>query len=343
MTIRFLKLSILTILVMTWLVFGQEKADEVVRVQTELVSVPVIVSDRNGRYIPGLGKKDFSVFQDSIEQKIEFFASTEEPINVALLIDTSQSTRLVLEDIKDSAVALIKQLKPQDKAMIVSFDSDVNVLSELTSDHKMLSRAVNNADIPDRRIGTKLRDAIADVVEIKFKDIHGRKAIIVMTDGKDAGSYERESDLFYRLEESDTLVYTIMFQTEERFRSRMMGRGGRVGGVFGRRFPDGGQFPPMGRRRDAGRREERVERMNRYAEEFLRDISDMTAGRFYSSKDGKLKQVFTSIVEELRFQYRIGYYPPEELSQAAIHQIKVKVARMDVVVRARSSYRSPNK
>src|SRR5256885_15452455 len=80
-----------------------QTADETIKVDTRLVSVPVIVSDHDGRYIPNLAETDFKIFQDGTEQKIAFFAATEEPVTVAILIDTSNSTRGVLGDIKDSA------------------------------------------------------------------------------------------------------------------------------------------------------------------------------------------------------------------------------------------------
>ena len=92
----------LTVLLGTAFVSAQEKqTDDTIKVETKLVSVPTIVSDRDGRYIPNLTAADLTIFQDGEPQKIEFFAATEEPINIALLIDTSQSTRFVLGDIKD--------------------------------------------------------------------------------------------------------------------------------------------------------------------------------------------------------------------------------------------------
>src|SRR6188768_1400104 len=88
--------------------YAQKQDTETIRVDTRLVSVPVIVSDRSGRYVPSLTAKDFSIFQDGVPQGIEFFAAVEEPLTIALLIDTSQSTRSVLDDIKDSAKSFIK-------------------------------------------------------------------------------------------------------------------------------------------------------------------------------------------------------------------------------------------
>ena len=307
--------------------------DETIKVETRLVSIPTVVSDRNGRYIPNLIQTDFTVFQDGVAQKIEFFAATEEPINVALLIDTSHSTHGVLGDIKDSAKSFIKLLAPAGKAMIVAFDYDVHILSPLTSDQEQLKKAIKNAEIPED-LGTMMRDAVIQTVMGAFKDLRGRKAIILLTDGKDAGSAISGGSLLYRMQETDTLVYTVMFKTEnQNFRDRpRFGRGGR--GVFGRGLP-----PIIWPDERATRRRQRQEEKNLEAQEFLQKLSEVSAGRFYSSKNGKLKDTFATIVEELRFQYRLGFYPPEDTRDDKQHELKVKVARSDVSVRTRASYR----
>lgn len=317
-----------------------QNKDETIRVETRLVSVPTVVSDRNGRYIPNLLQSDFKVFQDGVEQKIEFFAATEEPINVALLIDTSQSTRPVLDDIKDSARAFIKFLTPKDKAMVVTFDYQTTVLCSLTSDQEHLKGAIRRAEIPERgSFGTTLRDAVHETISGAFRGLTGRKAIILLTDGKDAGSQIRVNDLLYRLEETDTLIYTVMFKTGNGQPQMLFERFPRGrGGIFR------GQFPPVGSPNPQNqRRNNRVEQQNERAQEFLESLSDITAGRFFSSKDGKLKGTFASIVEELRFQYRLGFYPPEDNGSLAVHSLKVKVARSDVAVRSRASYRTESK
>lgn len=315
---------------------AQERpVDETIKVETRLVSIPTIVSDRNGRYVPNLIQSDFTVFQDGIEQTVEFFASIEEPINVALLIDTSQSTRPVLGDIKDSAKAFIKLLRPQDRAMIVSFDYDTHILGQLTSDQDQLRQVIKDIEIPEY-FGTTLRDAVWRTVNGAFRGLNGRKAIIVLTDGKDAGSRIRQDDLLYRLQETDTLIYTVMFKTGEGppvFFPRASDRD-----IWMGRFPRP-QFP----NRRQQQRQERVKAQNEAAEAFLTELSDVTAGRHYSSKNGKLKKTFEMIVEELRYQYRLGFYPPEANGQAAVHTLKVKVDRPGTVVRARGSYRTQAK
>ncbi len=304
---------------------------EAIRVDTRLVGVPVVVGDRNGRYVSDLSAADFTVFQDGVQQKIEFFAAVEEPLTIALLIDTSQSTQPVLGDIKDSARSLIKLLSPQDRAMVVAFDYDTHILSELTSDQEQLRRAIRSANIPEF-VGTRLRDAAFRTINRSFAGIKGRKAVIVLTDGKDVDSRISRDELIYALQESDTLVYTVMFKTgfgrHLTMRERHFDQYWRIRDGRNVRFPG----------RDEQRRQ-RAARMNEKAIRFLQEISESTGGRFYASEDGRLKKTFASIMEELRLQYRLGFYPPDEAESDRLHELKVRVARPDVVVRSRTNYR----
>lgn len=337
-------------------VFSQEQSsDDVIKVKTTFVSIPVIVSDRQGRYISGLKASDFSLFQDGVKQNIDFFAPTEEPLNVALLIDTSRSTIPVLDDIKDAAINFVKQLQPRDRAMIVSFDFETQVLTPLTSDRKELTRAIKNAEIGEIA-GTTLRDAVMETVTRSFADIKGRKAIVLLTDGKDARSEVSEPQLMRSIEESDTMIYSIFYQTGgraaarngnnrrmDRFPQQWPGRrGGRGGrGIFNRRFPDDDRFPqPRFPDERTQQRNERVTRANAEAEGFLQELSDSTAGRFYRSEVGDLKKTFGLIINELRYQYRLGFYPPENNQNEVSHEIKVRVAQPpEAIVRARRNYR----
>ena len=325
--------------------YGQ---DEVIKVNTSLVSVPVTVSDRDGRYIPDLKLSDFSLRRDGSDQKIDFFASTQEPINVAILIDTSQSTRPVLGEIKKAAERFIKLMGPRDKAAVVSFDYETHILSPLTADLGQLKHAIKEAEIP-KLVGTTLRDAVEQTVSQQFAGVTGRKAIILLTDGKDVGSSIRPQELISSLEESDVMIYSMYFSTGAGGPRGGQRMGRRGGGVFGPRFPND-RFPgsrrgdpfPENRRTDP-QRQQRAEMQNERAEDFLQRLSDVTAGRFYDSKGSQFRETFDLIVDELRHQYRLGFYPPEENGTTAIHDLHVKVSRPDVVVRARSSYRTEAK
>jgi VWFA-related protein len=336
----------------------KQDSDQPFKIDTTLVSVPVIVSDRQGRYIAGLKASDFTLYEDRVKQPIAFFADAEEPINVALLLDTSKSATWALDDIKKTAQDFLKQLRPQDRAMIVSFDRDTIALCELTSDRKTLERAIGDAQIGER-FGTKLRDAVDAVMKEEFRTVKGRKAIVLLTDGKDHGSEVDEQALMESAAEADTLIYSVFYRSlppwldrdQQSPRGRRVVPGGgpegrpRIGGRDGffmqtTRFPDPPQRPngDWRRRRRAGRIEER----NEEAIDFLRRLSEVSAGRYFSSEVSDLKQTFGQILEELRHQYRLGFYPPDHPA-GSVHTIKVEVgikaARPDVVVRSRRSYR----
>lgn len=302
---------------------AQEKTDEdIIKVDTNFITIPVIVSDRNDRYISGLKAQNFNVFQDNQLQKIEYFVAEEAPINVAILLDTSRSTARVLETIQDAALDFVDNLKKDDKCLIVSFDSQVNILSELTSDKRKLENAIYDAQIGER-FGTTLYDAVYETVNGKFADVKGRKAVILLTDGKDFGSDVEKDELINRLQESDAMVYTIFYET-----------GGNMRAFRQRRFP----FPNGGGMGRRNRFPERARQKNDEAKELLNELADITAGRFYESDTTDFSETFALISNELRKQYLIGYYP-EKVESGKTYQIKVKTDRNNAVVRYKNTYR----
>ncbi|MEW6126076.1 MAG: VWA domain-containing protein [Acidobacteriota bacterium] len=319
---------------------SQSEPDAPIKLGSTLVSVPVIVSDRNGRYIGGLKVEDFTLYKDGARQSIAFFATEEEPLNIALLLDTSRSTTDVLDEIKDRAKDFLKQLKPQDRALIVTFDYDVHVLTALTSNRKELEQGIKRAGIGEY-VGTTLRDAVFEVFDKHFKNVSGRKAIILLTDGKDHGSNVTTDELMDAAAESDAMVYSIFYATNQpnfRMRDRrpfppITRRGG-----GNRRFPLmnqqflSPQFP------DRNQRPQRRQQQNQNAQEFLQELSNVSAGRFYEGEVSDLKMNFALIADELRHQYRLGFYPDGERQEGSTHKIKVEVAKPQVVVRARRSY-----
>jgi Ca-activated chloride channel homolog len=315
-----MKMTISMFLLLSFSVFVVEARaqDETIKINTNLVSVPVVVSDRQGRYVPGLRVEDFSLYQDGIKQTISFFGAEEEPLNVALLLDSSRSALDALDLIQDAALDFIRLLQPADRAMVMSFDHSPRVLCPLTSDRKRLQNAVNQLDIGER-IGTVMRDAVIEAVEQYFATVKGRKAIILLTDGKDFGSSISKDELLDRLEESDVMVYSVLYETSIGPTGRRRGRRGGFG------------FP--------GRRG-RERRANEDAIEYAGRMAEVSAGRFYQNDVTDLKTTFNSIADELRKHYRLGYYPPDTEGDSAAHKISVKVARADVAVRSRGSYRA---
>lgn len=318
-----------------FLCVAQEKqGDAPIKVQTTLVSVPVIVSDRQGRYISGLKLDDFKLFQDRAEQPISFFDAAEEPLNVALVIDTSKSTTPVMDDIKSAGVRFLKELRPQDRAMIVTVDYDVHQLSQLTADRRALEKSVKSAETGEE-VGTVLRDGIAQIVERSFKRVDGRKAIIVLTDGKDVGSKITEQDLLDEAAESGAMIYSVFFET-------MFGRRGWIDPLTfpRRRVWRREQDRPQRRRQE--QRRQRVEKRNDEAVDFLTRLAEVSAGRYYSSEASDLNQTFRLIAEELRHQYRLGFYPDRSKADGQRHMLRVEVTTPNAVVRARRSYQAPS-
>src|SRR5215468_3864023 len=182
-----------------------------IKMDTALVTIPVSVIDRDGKFVPSLKKRDFRLYEDGVEQDIENFNSVETPFHVVLVLDTSNSTMFKFNDIQDAAFAFIKQLRRDDQVMVVSFDSKIRFHCDFTSDYDELRQAIN-----ETRIGgsTKLYEAVDKVVD-RLGMIQGRKAIVLFTDGVDTASRRANfRDTIEKVEESGAIVYPIKYDTE---------------------------------------------------------------------------------------------------------------------------------
>jgi len=229
---------------------GPEEVGEgdVVKVDTTLVSIPVAVMDRDGKYIPDLTKDNFRIWENDVEQKVAYFASTDKPFTVVLMIDTSASTRYKVEDIQEAAIDFINQLRPDDKVEIVSFDDKIRFWEQQPTN----DRATLRNDILKTRIGsgTRLYDAVDQVINNFFNHIDGRKAIVLFTDGVDTTSKHATYETTLRdAEETDALIYTVDFDTSGDMGIWMPGGGFPGGGGSrrsGRNYPGGGGGYPGG-------------------------------------------------------------------------------------------------
>jgi len=312
--------------------------DDVVRVNTALVTIPVSIMDRDGRYIPDLRKEDFRIFEDNTEQDVAYFAAVEQPFTVALLLDTSGSTEFKIEEIQDAAIAFVDQLRPEDTVMVISFDDSIDVLSEPTNDRRQLRNAIRRARSGG---GTRLYDAVDFTIKQRLNRIKGRKAIVLFTDGVDTTSRTASYETNVRdAEELDAIVYPVQYDT---YNGQHQGTGwpptSRNPSII---FPFPLPFPlpiPGGRRGGGGGGRGTSRGDYTRAGAYLRDMAEKTGGRVHEAYDvNYLERAFESIAEELRRQYSLGYYPKAQSSVAARRQIKVRVKRPNLVVRARDSY-----
>ena len=290
---------------------GSEKpsdSDEVLKVDTALVTIPVSVIDRQGHFVTNLRQQDFQVLEDDKPQEVAYFAATEQPITVALLLDVSSSAEFKIEDIQSAAMTFIKQLKPVDKVMIIAFDKKVRVLNEATSDREQLLKAIRKAKMKD---GTSLYDAVDFALNSRLNQVQGRKAIVLFTDGVDSTSHLSDfRSTIGKAEEFDATIFTVHYDTYEPARDD-----GKTGyGVTREEYATGA--------------------------EYVKDLAAKTGGRMYEADAtaGNLETAFSNIAEELRWQYNLGYYPPESGKSGDRKQIKVRVNRQDIAVRARDSY-----
>jgi Ca-activated chloride channel homolog len=184
---------------------------DAIKVNTALVTVPVVVTDRYGQFVTGLSRNDFKVHENGEPQQIASFSSTEAPFNVALLIDTSRSTKNKLGAIRKAALNFVKQLQPNDRVLIVTFDEKVNILGDFTSDRREIERAIRSVK---SSYATSLYDAIHLTINEKLAQIKGRKAIVALTDGVDTWSrqatYESTLEL---IATAGVSAYAIQYDT----------------------------------------------------------------------------------------------------------------------------------
>ena len=295
--------------------------EEVVRVNTVLVSLPVVVSDREGRYVPNLRQDDFQVLEDGVEQRIAHFATAETPFTVALLLDTSGSARLRLREIQEAAAGFVEHLRPGDRVALISFGEKVELLAGPTNDRESLRKAIRGVPLGN---STPLYDAVDFVLRRLFDGVAGRKAVVLLTDGLDNGSAASTAEAsMHDAEELDVLIYPVQydpFVDETRAFATALNRPPEL---RSERI-----YPP-------GFNDKDYEKAGRY----LRELALRTGGRYYHA-DGAatVKRAFKSIAEELSFQYSLCYYPKAAPERSRPRAIKVKVRQPHLSARTRSSY-----
>jgi Mg-chelatase subunit ChlD len=232
---------------------------ETVKIETNLVTVPVIVSDRSDKYVADLKQEEFTVYEDGVKQDISFFETVTTPFHVVLMLDTSASTQEKLGQIQQAAIAFTEQLQKVDRVKVISFDDRVRDLCDFTSDRAVLQWAIRDTRPGE---GTKLYDAMRVGLNA-LQRVKGRKAIVIFTDGVDSYSDRETFDRNVRMiEEAGIIIYPIRYDTREEI-ARLMRQqqqsgqlidlgtilgGGRPGSTTPRNttpptFPGGSQTP----------------------------------------------------------------------------------------------------
>jgi Ca-activated chloride channel family protein len=183
--------------------------DDVIRIDTSLVTIPASVVDRNGRNITNLQKEDFQIFEDGVEQEIEFFAPVEKSFTILFLLDVSPSMTYRMGDLANAANTFLGQLRPDDKLVAVSFCEQVTVLNKIITAKELLeSNKLRLKICPN----TNLYDAVDFAVK-NLKKIQGRKAIVLFSDGYGSGVFATAKENLRDVEELDILIFPVQFNT----------------------------------------------------------------------------------------------------------------------------------
>ncbi len=300
-----LLLSMLFLIFLTNAVKAQNADDDTpIKIDTLLLTVPLVVKDQNGRNVTGLKKEDFSIIQNGDRQNIEYFFNKESPMNVAILIDTSASTKEVLDKIQKAARDFVKVLRPEDRAIIVSYDYRTQFLSELTSDKKKLVKAIARTSIADQS-GSDMNRAVVQLINNYFDSFKGRKAVIVLSDGMAIRRDISTQQTLETLQKADTLFYPIVFKTK---------------------------FYAEARQRAANNDKKPLPTA------MLEFLATETTGRFYEKDASNLKEAFENIAEELKNQYLLGFYPQNTNASYLQKNIRITLDRKDLRIETKKRW-----
>ncbi len=275
------------------------------RVGIDIVSLNITATGPDGRYVTDLGKDDFQVYEDGIQQTVSFFSRTQLPIALAILLDTSASMEEKLGTAQEAAIGFAKRLRPDDVAEVIDFDSRVEILQPFTNDVKALEDAIHKTTAGG---STSLYNALyislkeLRKVQARTPDEIRRQAVVVLSDGEDTSSllgYDEVLDLAKR---SETGIYAI-----------------------GLRSP----------RQDTGQGFHE-------AEFVLRQLAQETGGRaFFPDTVAQLPAIYDQISEELASQYAIGYTSSNPRRDGLWRRVVVRVSRAGVQARTKQGYYAP--
>jgi VWFA-related protein len=324
-----------------------------------LVTMLASVRDKKGNLVTNLTKDDFVLQQDGHPQTVSYFSKESNlPLTVGLLVDTSMSQRRVLDQERAASRTFVDHAlrDDRDKAFLIHFDREVELLQDLTPSREKLEAALEKVGSPQfsqtsssgsgggdpddpggsrggrgggyHGGGTLLYDAIYLASDEVIKKQQGRKALVVLSDGVDRGSKESLAEAIGTAQRADTMVYSIYFADKDSYGDQRGGFGGpRMGGMGGGGMGRGGGGYPR-------RSEERPD-----GKKILQQISRETGGRFFEvTKKETIDDIYNAIDQELRNQYSLGYTPDKADASYGYHKLQLTTKNKDLVVQTREGF-----
>ena len=327
--------AILSILLLTGLSAEKKSKKEVdddqatIRANVDMVSLPVVVSDRTGKRIVDLTKDDFRVFENGVQQDIAGFAATDEPLKIVLLLDTSGSTELELAKIQNAAIKFVHQLHPDDEVAVISFADDVKLQYDFTID-----RDRNEYGIKKTRSGgcTVEYEAVWLALEEVLKPIRERKALVLFTDGVDTCSHKASlKETLDLAKETQATIYCVYYDTEADQYKR------RPAGSYPTSLPPIG--PPVVLTPRPGIYGGPGSSSSEYSagREYLNKLAEYSGGLVLDGMED-LSYAFSEVAKELASQYSIGYYAKDLKHDGKFRKVEVKLNKPDLVARTKKGY-----
>ena len=338
--------------------------DEVIKVDTKLVEVPVVITDKTGRPILNLKRNNFAVYEDGKPQEILEFGATTAPFEVALLLDTSGSTRADLQLIQRSAQNFIASLRPGDRVAIIAFNQGkqnsgipavVEIITNLTDDRKALTDALQRVTTSN---GTPYYDSLAEIAEKIFgtppdERFRGRRALVALTDGVDSTSLADFDEAREKLEKDGVISFFIQVNTRPFFEENLLGDcevAIRFSQSQIRRY-----YKTFGPKANMERTDDfcKLGDFERLAiSKTLYGIADDEMNKMAKSSGGKVfpvadlseaRSAFKAVADEIGTKYSLGYYSSNEKRDGTYRRIRVELKGVPpgAVVRARDGYSAP--
>ncbi len=295
-----------------WLILlllaARQQERPVFRVSTEAVQVDVFVG-KDGTAVAGLAATDFELYDDGALRPVDSVTVAEVPLNVVLVLDTSESVEGdTLAHLRRAAESLLDQLAPEDRAALLTFSHHLQLRSGLTSDVLPLKQALGEVEALG---GTAWHDALFSALEM-LEVVRERPMVLLFTDGADTYSWLREEQIVSLVSRSNAVVYAITREEKA-------------------------PLPDLGTTRAQERfRQNRRERIRRTR--VLLDVTRESGGRLLETDStDRLQEIFLEILAEMKTRYILTYSPPAPVRDGW-HELEVKVKRKGLEVNARRGY-----
>ncbi|MFZ1700975.1 MAG: VWA domain-containing protein [Pyrinomonadaceae bacterium] len=293
----------------------KEKDDEIIRVNTEIVTLTATVTDKNGRYRADLKRGDFTVYENGVEQKLEYFNTGDRiPMSLGIVFDTSGSMEDKIEGVRDAVEHFVKSVAPGDEIFLVQFSDDADIVQDFTDDKQRILRTVQNLR---PRGGTALYDAVLLGLQKITGGKHRKRALLLLTDGNDTASSTTFQEITTLARKSEVIVYGLGIGHGE--------KGSSHAGIFDSRVKDTVDMRT------------------------LHSLADATGGNAYylenAHESGRdlVDEAAEEVARELKQQYTLGYYPADQKKDGGFRQIVVELEDKSLKVRTKRGYYAPNK